>query len=89
MALGIIFSKGKEKKASKGRFFLQASGGTNPFHRAPQNSSKKLIKIDSGEVESFVSLPQSPWKSFRKGRKKPRKASFLQASGGTNPPTEP
>jgi hypothetical protein len=90
------FRKEKEKKPRKENLLYRRVKGTNPLHRAPYNSSKKLIKIDSGRVEkkkkAFTSpslSPTKPLEIFSKGRKKPRKTNFLQASGGTNPPTEP
>jgi len=84
----LSFRKEKKKKPRKADF-LTGEWRNESLPQSPTDSSKKLIKVDSGRVESFASLPQSPWKSFRKEEKSLERQISLQASGGTNPPTEP
>jgi hypothetical protein len=85
-----IFSKGKEKKPRKENFLTgEWKEMRIPPHRAPYNSSKKLIKIDSGRVEKLF-FTKPPHKAlgnlFERKEKKPRKTNFLQASGGMKSP---
>jgi hypothetical protein len=81
-----IFSKGKEKKPRKENFLTgEWKEMRIPPHRAPYNSSKKLIKIDSGRVEKLFlqSLPTKPLEIFSKGKKKSleRQISYRRVEG--------
>jgi hypothetical protein len=77
MPLEFIFSKGKEKKPRKADF-LTGEWRNESLPQSPTDSSKKLIKVDdSGRVESFASLPQSPLGNLFERKKKASKGKFL------------